>query len=303
MALIYPSLWKPASVCYHVPEFFIVKPPVNADLHCHSTVSDGLLSPAEVVARAHANQVELLALTDHDETGGLAEARAAAAAVGLPFINGAELSVSWGDQSVHIVGLGFDTGNAELAAGLAQVRSGRDGRARRMAEALDRIGIHGVYEGALRYVGNPALVGRAHIARYLVEIRVARDVSNVFEHYLVRGKPGFVEHEWARLEDAVRWIHVAGGVAVIAHPGRTRLSKAELTRLFDTFKDLGGEAIEVVSGSQAGESALEFARVARRYGFLASRGSDFHGPQESMVDLGRAEILAPDLTPVWSRLV
>lgn len=276
---------------------------VNADLHCHSTVSDGLLSPAEVVARAHANGVELLALTDHDEVGGLAEAAAAAANLGLRFVNGAELSVSWADQSVHIVGLGIDPHDPALLGGLLQVRSGRDGRARRMAEALDRIGIHGVYEGALRYVGNPALVGRAHIARYLVEIGIARDVANVFDHYLVRGKPGFVEHEWARLEEAVGWIRGAGGVAVIAHPGRTRLGKAELTRLFDTFRDLGGEAIEVVSGTQAGDSALEFARVARRYGFLASRGSDFHGPQESMVDLGRAETLPPDLTPVWSRLV
>lgn len=276
---------------------------VNADLHCHSTVSDGLLSPAEVVARAHANGVELLALTDHDEVGGVAEAAAAAASLALSFVCGAELSVSWMDQSVHIVGLGIDPQSPALLSGLEQVRSGRDGRARRMAEALDRIGIHGAYEGALRYVGNPALVGRAHIARYLVEIGIARDVANVFDHYLVRGKPGFVDHEWASLEDAVRWIHGAGGIAVIAHPGRTRLSKAELIRLFDTFRDLGGEAIEVVSSTQAGDAAREFARVARRYGFLASRGSDFHGPQESMVDLGRAESLPPDLTPVWSRLV
>jgi predicted metal-dependent phosphoesterase TrpH len=277
--------------------------PFNADLHCHSTVSDGLLTPREVVRRAHANGVTLLALTDHDETGGLAEARAEADALGVQFVNGVEVSVSVGDQTVHIVGLGFDTTNPALLAGLAQVRGGRDERARRMSEGLAKIGIRGVLEGAQKYVGNPALVSRAHFARYLVEIGIARDMPNVFDHYLVRGKPGFVEHEWASLEEALGWIHGAGGIAVIAHPGRTRLSKAEMLKLFDRFKALGGEAIEVVSGSQAGDEALEYARVARRYGFLASRASDFHGPGESPVDLGKAEILPPDLAPVWERLV
>jgi predicted metal-dependent phosphoesterase TrpH len=277
--------------------------PVNADLHCHSTVSDGLLTPTELVRRAHANGVTLLALTDHDEISGLGEARAEAAVCGLKFVNGVEISVSMGDQTVHIVGLGFDASNAALAAGLQQVRSGRDERAQRMSEALAKIGIRGVLEGAQKYVGNPALVSRAHFARYLVEIGIARDMPNVFEHYLVRGKPGFVEHEWASLDDALGWIHGAGGLAVIAHPGRTRLSKAEMLKLYDRFKALGGEAIEVVSGSQSGAEALEYGRIARRYGFLASRVSDFHGPGESPVDLGKAEILPPDLTPVWERLV
>jgi len=276
---------------------------VNADLHCHSTISDGLLAPREVVRRAYANGVELLALTDHDEISGLVEARAEAVACGLRFVNGVEVSVSWGDQTVHIVGLGFDATDPALLAGLQQVRSGRDERARCMSEGLAAIGIRGVLEGAQRYVGNPALVSRAHFARYLVEIGIARDMPNVFEHYLVRGKPGFVEHEWASLEDALGWIHGAGGLAVIAHPGRTRLAKSEMPKLFERFKALGGEAIEVVSGSQSGPDALEYARVARRYGFLASRASDFHGPGESPVDLGRAEILPPDLTPVWERLV
>lgn len=276
---------------------------LNADLHCHSTVSDGLLAPSQVVRRAHANGVQMMALTDHDELGGLDEARLEAELLGLHFVNGVEISVSWQDQSVHIVGLGVDISSAALLAGLAQARSGRDTRARRMSEALAAIGIHGVYDGALKYVGNPALISRAHFARYLVEIGIARDMGNVFEHYLVRGKPGFVEHEWASLDDALGWIHAAGGVAVVAHPGRTRVSKKGMEELFDRFRDLSGEAIEVVSGSQCGAEALEYARVARRYGFLASRASDFHGPGESVVDIGRAEILPPDLTPVWERLV
>lgn len=277
-------------------------PPINADLHCHSTISDGLLAPAEVVARAARNGVELLALTDHDELAGLADAREAARIHGLAFVNGVEVSVSWGEQTVHIVGLGVDPACTVLADGLADVRAGRDGRAARMGEALAAIGIRGAYEGALKYVGNPALVSRSHFARYLAEIGAARDVKSVFDHYLVRGKPGYVEHVWATMEDALSWIHAAGGLAVIAHPGRYRLSKRELDELFVRFHDLGGEAIEVVSGSHNREATLEFARVARRYGFLASRASDFHGPGESSVDLGGSDPLPEDLTPVWSKL-
>jgi predicted metal-dependent phosphoesterase TrpH len=274
----------------------------NPDLHCHSTISDGLLAPAAVVARAAANGVDLLALTDHDELDGLAEARAAAADVGIGFVNGVEISVSWGEQTLHIVGLAVDPDNPALSAGLAHVREGRDTRAVRMGDALAAIGIRGAYEGALKYVGNPALVSRSHFARYLVEVGAARDVKQVFDHYLVRGKPGYVEHEWASLDDALGWIHAAGGIAVVAHPGRYRLSRASLDEMFQRFKDLGGEAIEVVSGSHGREAALEFARVARRYGFLASRASDFHGPGESAVDLGKADVLPEDLTPVWTLL-
>ncbi len=274
----------------------------NPDLHCHSTISDGLLAPAAVVARAAANGVDLLALTDHDELGGLAAARSAAVDAGIGFVDGVEISVSWGEQTLHIVGLAVDPKNEALASGLARVRDGRDSRALRMGESLAAIGIRGAYEGALKYVGNPALVSRAHFARYLVEIGVARDMKQVFDNYLVRGKPGYVEHIWASFDDALGWIHGAGGLAVVAHPGRYRMSKVALDEMFQRFKDLGGEAIEVVSGSHGREAALEFARVARRYGFLASRASDFHGPGESSVDLGRAELLPADLAPVWTRL-
>lgn len=277
--------------------------PLNADLHCHSTVSDGLLAPAEVVRRAKYNGVELLALTDHDELGGLAEARATADEVGLRFVDGVEISISWGDdQTVHILGLGVDPGNAELQKGLHQVRSGRDSRAGRMAAELDKVGIHGAYEGALRHVGNPALVSRSHFARYIVEQGHARDVKSVFDHWLAKGKPGYVEHSWATLEDALRWIVGAGGTAVIAHPGRYRLSKAERKYLFASFKDMGGCGIEVLSGSQKDDETLEFSRLAREFGFLASRGSDFHGPGESWIDLGKLPDLPEGLTPVWSRL-
>lgn len=278
--------------------------PLNADLHCHSTVSDGLLAPAELMRRAQGNGVELIALTDHDELGGLAEARAAAADIGLRFVDGVEVSVSWGDdQTVHIVALGIDPKNVDLMEGLHQVRSSRDARAGRMAAELDKVGIHGAYDGALRHAGNPALVSRSHFARYIAEQGHAKDVKTVFDHWLAKGKPGYVEHSWATLEDALRWISGAGGIAVIAHPGRYRLSKAELRTLFVAFKDLGGGGIEILSGSPKDDEVREFSRIAREFGFLASRGSDFHGPGESWIDLGKLPDLPEDLTPVWSQLI
>lgn len=277
--------------------------PINADLHCHSTVSDGLLAPADLIRRAHANGVELLALTDHDELGGLAEARAAADEVALRFVDGVEVSISWGDdQTVHVVGLGIDPANPVLGDGLRQIRSGRDARAGLMAAELDKVGIHGAYEGALRYAGNPALVSRAHFARYIVERGHAKDTKSVFDHWLAKGKPGYVSHAWATLDDALDWIIGAGGIAVIAHPGRYRLSRTERRDLFGAFKDLGGRGIEVLSGSQKDEEVSEFARIAREFGFLASRASDFHGPGESWIDLGRLPNLPEDLVPVWSQL-
>ncbi|WP_341649345.1 3',5'-nucleoside bisphosphate phosphatase [Thauera humireducens] len=276
---------------------------MNADLHCHSTVSDGWLEPVEVVRRAKTNGVDLLALTDHDELGGLALAAAAAAESGVGFVAGVEVSVSFAGETIHIVGLGIDPGNPDLIAGLRQVRAGRDARARRMSEALAAVGIAGALEGAHRFARNPALVSRAHFARHLVASGVMPDVRTVFDHYLVRGKPGFVEHEWASLEEAVGWIVGAGGIAVVAHPARYRLSAADMTRLLDCFVAAGGEAIEVVSGAHSDDEMRRFATVARQRGLLASRASDFHGEKESSVDLGRCNPLPSDLTPVWSRLI
>ncbi|MDY0012751.1 MAG: PHP domain-containing protein [Rhodocyclaceae bacterium] len=277
---------------------------LNADLHCHSTASDGLLAPAALVARAAANGVDLLALTDHDELAGVAEAAAAARSAGIGFLGGVEVSVSWGDdQTVHIIGLGVDPAAPDLAGGLAKVRAGRDGRAARMASELERIGFHGALAGALRHAGNPRLVSRSHFARFLVEAGASRTVHEVFDHFLARGKPGYVSHQWASLAEAVGWIRAAGGLAVIAHPCRYRLSDAQREQLYGAFRDLGGEGLEVVSGAGFPDDVLAAARAARRFGFLASRASDFHGPEESPVDLGRAPHLPADLVPVWSRLI
>jgi len=276
---------------------------INADLHCHSTVSDGWLEPEALVLRALGNGVELLALTDHDEVGGIDAAARVAAAHGLRFVPGVEISVSFAGETVHIVGLGIDHRHPALSAGLAQVREGRDTRAVRMSESLERVGIRDALAGARRFARNPALLSRAHFARHLVASGVMPDVKTVFDHYLVRGKPGFVDHQWATLEQAVGWIRAAGGIAVVAHPARYRLSAADLARLFDRFVAAGGEAVEVVSGAHTEDEMRRFATVARQRGLLASRASDFHGEKESAVDLGRCNPLPPDLEPVWSRLL
>ena len=276
---------------------------LNADLHCHSTVSDGWLDPADVVQRAQANGVEMLALTDHDELGGLDIAARTAAELGIRFVPGVEVSVSFASDTVHIVGLGIDPCAPAIVEGLQALRVGRDARAQRIAATLAEVGIHGALEGAHRFARNPALLSRAHFARHLVASGIMPDVKTVFDHYLVRGKPGFVEHAWASLEDAVGWIVAAGGVAVLAHPARYRLSTAGMTHLLDRFVAAGGEAIEVVSGAHSDDEMRRFATVARQRGLLASRASDFHGEKESPIDLGRCKPLPPDLTPVWLRFI
>jgi len=276
--------------------------PTNPDLHAHSTCSDGLLTPGELVERAHRNRVDLLALTDHDEIKGLPEAGAAAKAAGIGFVPGVEVSVSWQGETLHIVGLGVDPDSAVLSAGLDRLRSGRDARAQKMSDALADIGIHGVLDGALKYVGNPALVSRSHFARYLVEIGIAPHTDAVFKHYLAKGKPGYIETQWAHLAEAIEWILAAGGLPVVAHPGRYKISDAQYEQLFSAFTELGGVGVEVISGSQSPSKTGKFARYARRYGLLASRASDFHGDAGKRVDLGGCEPLPEGLTPIWDRL-
>jgi predicted metal-dependent phosphoesterase TrpH len=272
---------------------------LNADLHSHSTSSDGLLPADEVARRAAANGVDLMALTDHDSLSGLPAARAVADEVGMRFVNGVEVSIEWGGLQVHILGLAFDAESTVLNDGLASIRSGRVDRARRMAAEFEKIGIGGAFDGAMRHAANPSLISRAHFARFLVEAGVCRDVRSVFESYLVPGKPGYVEHRWATLAESIDWITGAGGVAAVAHPGRYKFSRAELRAFLDEFKGLGGQAIEVVSGSHSADNVALFSRLAREYGFLASCGSDFHGPGESYIDLGQLAPLPSDLVPVW----
>ncbi len=272
---------------------------LNVDLHCHSNVSDGVLPPAAVAQYAHKAGVDVWGLTDHDEVGGIVAARAAAAGVGMQFIPGVEISITWAGQTVHIVGLRIDETNPVLLKGLADTRSGRDARGREMAAQLAQAGIPHAYEGALKYVGNPDLMSRTHFARYLVEYGACANIPEVFRKYLTEGKPGYVPHRWATLEQAVGWIRAAGGIAVIAHPGRYKFSPVAEGVLFDEFKQLGGAAIEVVTGSHTPDQYPVYAELARRYGFLASRGTDFHAPGESRAEFALLPPLPANVTPVW----
>ena len=273
---------------------------LKADLHCHSTASDGLLSPEAVARRAAENGVELFSLADHDDLGGLSVAASVAGELGMRFVTGVEISIEWNKAQIHILGYNFDPGNAALNAALASIREGRLLRARRMSDDLEKkLKLRECFAGALRFATNPNLISRAHFARYLVELGLYKEVRNVFESCLIPGRPGYVDHQWASLEAAVGWILGAGGIASVAHPGRYKLSRKQMREFFGEFKALGGRAIEVVSGSHSADNVLTFGRLAHEFGFMASCGSDFHGPGESYIDLGRIDPLPAGLTPIW----
>jgi len=275
---------------------------LNADLHCHSVVSDGTLTPEVLAARAHTNGVELWSLTDHDEIGGQHRAAKAALQLGMKYITGTEISVSFAGQTVHIVGLGFNPDDSDMIAGLHRTRGGRNERAQEMSDQLAKVGIYGAYEGALQFVGNPELISRTHFARFLVESGVCKDTHEVFRRFLTEGNPGFVPHRWASLKDAVQWIRDGGGLAVIAHPARYGFTANEEYALFTEFIGHGRQGVEVVTGSHSTQDAIKYADVAREYKLAASRGSDFHSPDESHTDLGTLPWLPGDLTPVWELL-
>lgn len=275
---------------------------LNADLHCHSVVSDGTLTPEALAQRAHANGVELWSLTDHDEIGGQHRAANAARALGMKYLTGVEISVTFIGQTVHIVGLGFDADNERLSDGLRQTRGGRKERAMEMADGLAKVGIKGAFEGALQFVGNPELISRTHFARFLVETGVCKETNEVFRKFLTEGKPGFVPHRWAYLKDAVTWINEAGGMAIIAHPARYNFSPNEEFALFTKFKALGGRGVEVVTGSHTATEYKTYADMANEFGLAASRGSDFHSPDESHTELGTLPPLPGNVTPVWEAL-
>lgn len=274
---------------------------LNLDLHSHSTFSDGTLTPGELVARAAQRRVAVLALTDHDDTGGLEAARAAAAGHHIRLIDGVEISVTWHGQTLHVVGLGVDPSDAALQAGLAATRGGRADRAGKIIAALEALGITGSRDGAQQYASNPQLIGRTHFARFLVGQGVVKDIKTAFKRFLGGGQPCYVPHQWATLGAAVGWINGSGGAAVLAHPGRYPLDTAQLRALLAEFRDLGGAALEVVSGCHGRHHSAAFAAHARQFGFAASAGSDFHSPQESYHDLGSLPMLPPGCVPVWER--
>ncbi len=271
---------------------------LNFDLHSHSTVSDGLLSPADLVAYAAKQGVDVLALTDHDDVSGLASAQAAAQAHNIAFINGVEISVTWKKRTLHIVGLNIDPEHAALKAALARVRLAREERAMQMGEGLAKAGIEQAYQGAKR-LAQQSIITRVHFARYLVEQGLVKDIKTVFKKYLVKGKPGFVEHQWMDLQQAVELIIASGGTAVIAHPGRYDLGSVNMLQLLHDFRSYGGAAIEVVTSSHTPPQYQQFAKLAHQFSLKSSRGSDYHGQGVSFMDMGRLADLPSGCVPVW----
>ena len=274
---------------------------LNVDLHCHSTHSDGSLTPRQLARRAHERGVQVWALTDHDELAGQHEARAEAEALGMVYIPGVEISVSFASETVHVLGLDVDPDHPALVEGLAGIRAGRDGRAREMGESLARAGIPGAYEGALAYAANPELVSRTHFARFLVERGHCASMHEVFQRFLKEGRPGFVPHRWAGLGQALGWIRAAGGVAVLAHPARYHFTPTLEFALFSEFQQHGGAGVEVTCGSHFPDEVQRYADMAREFELFASRGSDFHAPGESRVDLGELPDLPARAVPVWEQ--
>lgn len=274
----------------------------NFDLHNHSTCSDGLLSPTQLIELAARTGTDSIALTDHDNIDGVAEASAAARRMGIGFIPGVEISVSWGETTLHVVGLDIDPASPVLREGLESIRAGRLERARRIDAALEKLGYPDTYDAAFALARNETLLSRTHFARHLVERGVAKDIQNAFDRFLAKGKPAYVSHRWASLEDALHWICSSGGTAVLAHPGRYDLKPMMRDEMLQQFKALGGAAIEVVTGSHRPEHYATWQRIAVEHGFLASRGSDYHGPGESPHEPGTLPKLHASLTPVWQKL-
>ncbi len=269
-------------------------------MHTHSTFSDGVLTPAELVRRADLNGVSMLALTDHDDTGGVAEAQQASVGLKIHVIAGVEISTVWNGHTVHVLGLDIDAQSAQLSHGLDSIRCSRGMRAQRIAAQLDAAGIEGSLQGAARHAGKSAAIGRSHFARFLVEHKHARNTSDAFTRYLGAGRLAYVSPCWPELRTSISWIHSAGGQAVLAHPSRYRLAPRQLESLLEAFAQGGGDAIEITGEGQIASPAQ--IRQARQFGFALSSGSDFHAPGKNVADLGDVTRLPAGCPTVWSRV-
>jgi predicted metal-dependent phosphoesterase TrpH len=268
------------------------------DLHTHSSCSDGSLTPGELVERAAAAGVRVLALTDHDTLAGVAEARAAAERLGVRLVPGVELSACWRHQSIHVLGLWIDPDSAAFKTALAGQAERRRARMRRMCTALGKMRLPG--DDLLAAVeAHPGIPTRSHLAAALVQQGYVRDIQEAFRKYLARGRPAHVAADWPALEEIVGWVREAGGVACLAHPARYPLSSGGRKRLAADFAAAGGTALEVVSGGNGAQNAPACAALALAFGLRGSVGSDFHGPQLAWNPLGRLAKLPAGIDPVW----
>ncbi len=272
---------------------------MSFDLHTHTSASDGALAPSALVQLAHDCGVSTLAVTDHDTTAGLQEAQQKAQELDIRFIPGIELSVSWTQTVIHIVGLNINTDSVAMQQGIASLKQLREVRAQQIGESLAKSGFEHAFSGAKELAGEGTIT-RLHFAQYLVAQGCAKNVSKIFKHYLVRGKPGYVATRWASLEDAVSWITGAGGIAVIAHPHRYKIGNKVIQRLLEEFKQCGGQGIEVVCGNSNYKDTTKFSRLTQKFELLASVGSDYHGPHQNWNGLGCLAPLPDSVEPVWN---
>jgi predicted metal-dependent phosphoesterase TrpH len=271
---------------------------MNVDLHCHTNLSDGSLPPKELIKLAIEREIDVLAITDHDNIDCYSEITFPNDDITL--ISGIEFSTTWNNIGVHIVGLNMDLNNAELLEGIRFQSVAREKRAQLIDDKLHQLGIKGSLEGAKRFSSGKQ-VGRPHFAQYLVEVGAVTNIQQAFKRYLGAGKAGDIKQQWASLGDVVSWIRGAGGVAVLAHPIKYKMTRTKLCRLLEDFIELGGEAMEVISGTQTVSDTQSMSRLCKQYNLLASRGSDFHALGQPWAALGMASELPDDCKPVWSK--
>lgn len=275
--------------------------PENYDLHCHSTASDGALSPTELVQRAHEYGVTSLALTDHDTVTGLNEAQAAATATGIKLIPGIELSSSWKNKCFHIVGLGINPDYPPLREATRNLQVMRMERAEKIADKLEKKNIPGALEAVKKNAGE-GMITRSHFANFLLSQFHVSTQQEAFDRYLGTGKAAFVATTWTDMEQAIKWITQSGGVAVLAHPLRYKLTASWINRLLAAFKEAGGLGIEVVTGRYSADEIRVIANYAKRFELAGSVGSDFHSPDNQWIELGRLAPLPDNIKPVWELL-
>ncbi len=268
------------------------------DLHCHSTASDGSLSPKEVVERAHQQGVTSLALTDHDTINGQQEAAESAVANNINYIPGIEISTTWENKCFHILGLNIDPQNATLNSNIKSLQLLRTERAKKIALKLEKRRVPNAYEAVVT-MANGGMITRAHFAKFLLENSYVSTQQQAFDRYLGKGKTAFVSTIWADLHDVIHWINQAGGVAVVAHPLRYKLTASWMRRFLSAFKDAGGQGIEIITGRSSADEIRKSITFAHQYQLAASVGSDFHTPENQWVELGRLAPLPDNIQPVW----